>query len=300
MTDPVAVLRETERIIRDISPQFNFAPVALMFQDVLSLFKGQYNGFQACNTRYHDLQHTTDCLLAQARIIHGAVHQGLGLDDDHIALGLACALMHDTGYIQALEDKKGTGAQYTLTHVDRSIDFMQAYCKKTGGFPGHFQDMADILKCTGLEINLAKLTFSSPEVEFLGKALGTSDLTGQMGDRTYLEKLIYLFEEFLEAGISGVATEYKFLTETQNFYAVTDVRLEQDLDDLRKYYRPHFKTFYKIDRDLYADAMTGNLRFLLKILKEDKENFIHRLRRRGLPAYIEKLAALPSDLRCSA
>lgn len=294
MLNPEEVLRETRQIIRDISPAFDFSEVEQVFRDVTALFRGQYPGFRACNTQYHDLQHTTDCFLSQARLIHGAVVQGRPLTDDAVSLGLACALMHDTGYIQTRDDTRGTGARHTLNHVSRSIEFMQAYCKGKGMFKGQMKEIADILRCTGLDTDMAALEFSSPDIEFLGKALGTSDLAGQMGDRTYLEKLIFLFEEFVEAGISGMETEYKFLCETKDFYTRTEHRLAEELGNVRQYYRPHFNAFYKIDRDLYADAMTANLAFLMEILQQDRADFIFRLRRHGLPAYLDSLKRRPA------
>ena len=37
--------------------------------------------------------------------------------------GMLAILMHDTGYLKKRGDNEGTGAKYTLTHVDRSIQF---------------------------------------------------------------------------------------------------------------------------------------------------------------------------------
>ncbi|MCF8089739.1 MAG: hypothetical protein K9K63_17980 [Desulfotignum sp.] len=105
--------------------------------------------------------------------------------------------------IEADDDTSGTGTKYTLSHVDRSIEFMQTYCTEQDIFTDRLQDMEDILGCTGLKTDLTTISFSSPDVKFLGKALSTSDLMGQMGDRTYLEKQIFLFAEFVETGIPG-------------------------------------------------------------------------------------------------
>ena len=56
-----------------------------------------------------------------------------------------------------------------------------------------------------------------PENEILGKMLGTADLLGQMSDRTYLEKLPFLYLEFKHAGIDGVGTELDFFDSTPGF-----------------------------------------------------------------------------------
>ena len=94
---------------------------------MVKLFRGNYPGYQKCNTWYHDLKHTTDCLLAMARLLHGASLNGLPLPDRDVVLGLTAALFHDTGYIQAEDDLEGTGAKYTLVHVERSVAFMEKY-----------------------------------------------------------------------------------------------------------------------------------------------------------------------------
>ena len=300
MTDPASVLTEVKSIVSSISPQFDFAAIDRAYGDVTALFNGDYPGYRQCNTLYHDLQHTTDCFLAQARLIHGATLTDMPLPDETICLGLVCSLMHDTGYIQSDDDTSGTGAKHTLNHVDRSIEFMQTYCTEQGIFPDRFQDMEDILSCTGLKTHIATISFSSPDVEFLGKALGSSDLMGQMGDRTYLEKLIFLFEEFVEAGIPGMTNEYDFLVQTRDFYARTYERLEKELSNVRRYERHHFNARYQIDQDLYGTAMEANLAFLLEILKQDKQNFIRRLRRRGLPEYLKKTRPALAELNGSA
>jgi len=70
------------------------------------------------------LRHTTDTFLAMARMIHGATLEGETFSERHINLGLIAALLHDSGYIQSESDLQGTGAKYTASHVQRSIDFL--------------------------------------------------------------------------------------------------------------------------------------------------------------------------------
>jgi hypothetical protein len=77
------------------------------------IFAGRYPGYSKCNTRYHDLEHTTDTFLAMARLIHGAVEAGRAIDRHMVLPGLVGTLLHDIGYIQTDGDRAGTGAKYT-------------------------------------------------------------------------------------------------------------------------------------------------------------------------------------------
>ncbi len=55
--------------------------------------------------------------------------------------------------------------------------------------------------------------------------LGSADLLGQMSDRAYLEKLLFLYKEFREAGIPGFNTEFDIIRKTVDFYEITVQRL---------------------------------------------------------------------------
>ncbi len=191
--DNKAIIKEVQFTISLINPQFDFQYLDQAFRDVEKLFRGHYPGAQKCNTNYHDFRHTMLVLLAMVRLIHGTYFQGIKLTDKEINLGLISALMHDTGYIQTDDDNAGTGAKYTLMHIKRSIMFVQDYYAQEEYFHEDLENFADILNCTGLSIDIKKITFSSANIEIIGKILGTADLLGQMADRLYLEKLIPLF-----------------------------------------------------------------------------------------------------------
>ena len=56
----------------------------------------------------------------------GTVHGGwtMTLIDSVTA---CAALLHDAGYIQEEHDTEGAGSKYTVTHIRRSMDFMERY-----------------------------------------------------------------------------------------------------------------------------------------------------------------------------
>ena len=86
---------------------------------------GNYLDYQAIDAHYHDLEHTLQGILCMARLLRGRQAQGQEpkLTQRMFELGMLAILLHDTGYLKKRGDNEGTGAKYTLTHVDRSIQF---------------------------------------------------------------------------------------------------------------------------------------------------------------------------------
>jgi hypothetical protein len=151
------------------------------------------------------------------------------------------------------------------------------------------KDFADILNCTGLTTKTGEIRFSSANTELLGKMLGTADILGQMSDRFYLEKLLFLYIEFQEAGIKGYSSELDLLEKTPGFYEMTKNRFDNELGGVNKYSILHFRERWHIDRDLYADAISNNIECIKKLLSCHRDNFISFLRRGDLTKEYEEL-----------
>lgn len=280
--DNNAIIKEVKFTTSLINPRFDFQFLDQAFRDVEKLFRGHYPGFQKCNTDYHDFRHTMLVVLAMVRLLHGASVQGIRFTDKEINLGLISALMHDTGYIQTTGDDSGTGAKYTLVHIKRSIMFVQDYYAQEEYFQNDLENFSDILNCTGFSIDIKKITFSSANIEIMGKILGTSDLLGQMADRLYLEKLIPFFHEFEEGKVPGFDGELDLLRKTTNFYNVTKARFENDLGNVIQYMADHFKERWNIHRNIYNDAIEKNINYLIFILKTNEKNVSACLRRNAI------------------
>jgi len=287
MDRPQIVYGEVQHIVLEMFPKFSFDRLNILFKDTIRLFEGRYPGYQSCDTEYHNLQHTMDVLLAIARLIHGGAVNGCHFTEKGVFLGLAGALFHDTGYILT-RDEVGAGAQYTLTHIDRSIDFLKRYFSEKG-FSGKDMDACEgILNCTGLNVNIPRIHFLCSENEILGKMLGTADLLGQMADRAYLEKLPFLYREFLLANIEGIGTELDFLDSTPGFYNVTLERLNNDLGGVGAYMHHHFHVRWGIDENLYTRTIENHMRYLKHILKHHREDVRAHLRRGNLIVKLQK------------
>jgi prepilin-type N-terminal cleavage/methylation domain-containing protein len=187
--------------------------------------------------------------------------------------GAGVCLMHDTGFLQTMGDKAGTGAKYTPIHIVRSITFMGNYLDENRLNREEFKGYPDILRCTGFDTEIDRIHFDSPQIELLGKICGTADLLGQMANRAYLEKLLLLYREFQEGGVKGYGSELDLLRKTPGFWAMTKERFVTELGSVNEYMRSHFKARWNIDRDLYMEAIEKNINYLNYILKNHEEDY---------------------------
>ena len=273
LDNPQDVLAEVKKIILLMFRKFKFNQFEQTFGDILKLFNGDYPGYRRCNTLYHDLNHTMDCLLVTAKLIHGAFLNGIIFGKRDVTLGLISALMHDTGYIQAVDDDTGTGAKYTACHIQRSIEFLKKYFHDNG-FPSEYLPIcSNLLRCTGLDVKIAKIKFQSPEHEILGKILGTADLIGQMANENYLEKLPLLYYEFKEGGVPGYTDEYDLLKKTPAFWEMVKERFVLELGQVDRYLRDYLRVLWGINQDLYRQAIDRNIERLQSLLATPRLTF---------------------------
>ena len=88
LDNPREVMAEVKKIVLLMFKQFEFNQFERVFDDILRLFAGTYPGYNRCNTLYHDLNHTMDCLLVTAKLMHGAWVNGIIFDKQDVTLGL--------------------------------------------------------------------------------------------------------------------------------------------------------------------------------------------------------------------
>lgn len=289
--DAECVRIEVSEVMQSFFPEFGVDIFRDAFDDVEQLFFGNYPGYKASNTKYHDFEHTCSVVLANLRLIYGAMVEGHSFTKLEVTKGLLAALFHDVGLIQTTDDATGTGAKYTVGHEERSIQFMRENLNGTLSAED-VEDIADCIRCTILAMSPKKVAFSTPNMKMMGNFLGTADLLAQIADRYYLEKLLLLFEEFQEAKLPGYATPLDLLFKTRNFYQdVARARIDNDLDQADKFMKPYFKHRWDVDQDLYLEAIERNLDYLDSILegcKEDLDCFMQGLRRGGISVDIMK------------
>lgn len=286
--DSSAVLTAIQDIWRWSYPSVGFQPIPVVTGRILSLFKGEFSGYHACDTDYHNLRHTLAVFLATARLIDGRTVEKLPFKFDIARDLLLAALFHDTGYIRLIGEEAGTGARYTSQHVERSTRFVQ---KNAKALELECPDrIARMVWATGLRDEITVQDWASAEEREAGAILASADLVGQMADRAYLEKLLFLYYEFREAGFPGYDTEFDILLKTVGFYEMTVARLDGELGGVRSYLRAHFRERHGHDRDLYAESMDRQMAYLRGILADDSTNFRKKLRRMDLEAVHPRIA----------
>ncbi|MBN2124286.1 MAG: HD domain-containing protein [Deltaproteobacteria bacterium] len=286
ITDPEDVLEEIRTIVSRMGGPFEVDLFEGMYRETVRLFRGECPGYRACNTKYHNLEHTVSVVLATARLMHGCSLHAQMFQPRNVLLSLVAALLHDVGLIQSEDDTEGTGAKYTVGHEERSVVFLERHLPERGFSYLEIADCASFIRCTILSLPPSAISFSSPECEVIGKIVGTADLLAQMADRCYLEKLLLLFREFEEACLPGFDSELTLLKKTIDFYRnVTRTRLNKQLGGVHAHMAAHFRNRWGVDRDLYAESISKNMDYLKSLTIHCEESitcYLKNLRRGGI------------------
>lgn len=199
--DLAVVKGEVERILHGLFPEANLPVVRHAFQWIDDCFAGRHAGYQAIDAPYHDLAHTLQGTLCLMQLLAARHRAGVepALTARWFELALLAILLHDTGYLKALEDAEGTGAKYTVVHVSRSTEFAGAFLADKGYAADDIRAVQNMIRCTGVDADLAAIPFADERERLAGFALSTADLLSQMAADDYLDKLPELYEEFAEA-----------------------------------------------------------------------------------------------------
>jgi hypothetical protein len=280
MDSPKAVHEEALQILSLFSPSFDMEPVQRVFRFTVDLYEGRLPGYKACNTDYHNLHHITDTYLAMVRLLHGAQLSAEDFSEREVVLGIIGALLHDSGMIQESWDTEGTGAKYTIEHVQLSMDFVAKHAAALHLSAHEISDLRDMILCTDLMAEIPAISFSSSRIELLGKILATADLIAQMADRTYLEKLLFLYHEFREANVGNFKNAIDFYQQTINFFELSLMRFKVTLDNTSRYMVPHFKSRWNLEENLYILSLENQRKFLKNILA-DKNKSVYKELKRG-------------------
>lgn len=195
------VRRAVLEIYARLFPGANASTIENAFDWVEAAFSGRYADYQPIDAKYHDLEHTLQGTLALARLLEGYKLAGTAPDltARTFELGTLAILLHDTGYLKKRDDLDGTGAKYTLVHVTRSAEFAARLLKEKGFSTDEIRAVQNMIRCTGVNANLATIPFQNELERIVGFALGTADLLGQMAADDYIDKLGILYLEFEES-----------------------------------------------------------------------------------------------------
>lgn len=291
-TDPVSVSFQVAQIYERLYRREFPSGVMRVFADISRLYRGEFPGYHACETEYHDIQHILEVTLAMARLMDGCVQavSPLVMNERLFRLGTVSALFHDIGYLRRLDDtRKKHGAEYTRTHVGRGAEFMAWYLPEVG-----LEDLADpatrIVHFTGYEMPVNSIQIE-PQYRMVGNLLGSADILAQMADRYYLEKCHdRLYPEFVLGGIARqvddkgeekviFASPADLIFKTPGFFTGARKRLENDLGGVYRYADSYFK-----GENLYYNVVRKNIDYARTIAEtQDLSLLRRRLPDSGLP-----------------
>jgi hypothetical protein len=288
--DPVEVWGRAEAIVLRIRPGYDFSRVRAVYDDVLALFRGDYPGYAPVRTPYHDLAHTLHVFMCAMRLLHGLHVSGRTMGDDDIALVAMAALMHDIGYAQTRDEESGTGAQHTPCHVSRGIAFMHRYVAERGFPAGWGQRLEPLIRATDPGYPFAQISFADEHARLLGQLVATSDLVGQMADRTYLEKLLFLYLEFKEANFGNYRNVHDMLRQTRRFYEITKEKLDGVFQGLYVRLSDHFMETLGVANNYYLESIEKNIAYLDEVTRHEEAEHLEMLKRAGI---VDKAKMLP-------
>jgi hypothetical protein len=196
-----AVVKAIKDAFAGIGGESSFPLLDRLFGDVTDMFAGRYAGYQAIDMHYHDFEHTMQATLCIVHILEGrsrtADRPVLTARDWELAV--MAALLHDSGYLKANDDKVGSGAKYTFVHERRSCDFCRDYLPRMGVTATEIEDICAAIICTGPKSKISQIAFRSEAGRHFAFMLVTADYLAQMSAPDYVDKLSILYKEFEEA-----------------------------------------------------------------------------------------------------
>lgn len=277
--DPDEVWARAVDVIMHINPAHDYSHVRTTFNDVVRLYRGEYPAYAAIATPYHDLSHTLSVFICAIRLMHGVHVSGMPLTEPEITSVMTAALLHDVGYAQLRGSAAGTGAQYTRTHVSRGIHFMQCYTSERNFPPDLVSALEFLLQSTDHQKGFANIDFPDERTRMLGQILGTADLVGQMADRFYLEKLIFLYFEFKESNMGDYKSTHDLMRRSLTFLDHTLRRLDGELGGMVEKFPQHFKVWLGVERNYYVESIEKNMAYLTDVIAQGENGFTAKLRR---------------------
>lgn len=273
-------------ILAPLYPGHDLSPVCRAYQTFAQLYAGTLPGYVGCDTWYHDAQHSLDCSLAMTRLLDGyerSMDEADRLGPRRGLLGVIIALFHDAGYIRRVDDRALNGAEYTLSHVYRSGEFLNDFLPQVG-YAADAALTRQVVHFTGYEIALDQIRVEHPKDRMLGFMLGTADILAQTADRCYLEKCRdYLFREFEICGMAGrprpgaedprYPTVESLLSTTPDFNRhLWEDRLDGYFGSVHRYMEKHFG-----GRNPYVEQIQRHLALIARLGKKSQ---FHKLSRR--------------------
>ena len=138
-----------------------------------------------------------------------------------------------------------------------------------------------MMHSTNPALAFSDISFPDARTRLLAQIVATADLVGQMADRSYLEKLLFLNQEFKEAKFGNYQNLHDLLRQTRSFYETTrQKRLDGAYEGIYAKLACHFKDYLGAGNNYYLESIEKNIAYLEKIITLDEEEYLSMLKRR--------------------
>lgn len=263
LESPGAVREEVSSLFCLMWPQGDPDLLDKGWDDVVRLYDGGWPGYHACDTPYHNFSHVMTVTLAMARLLHGAVLDGHVVSERRGGLCLIAALFHDAGLIRHATDTEIVGAELTPGHVGRGISMLESYLTGLGLGGDACRFTEALLSCTDLLIDPSTVDFKIDSDRYLGLLLKAADLSGQMADRCYGQKLLLLADELRAVEKGAFMGVWALIENSPDFCRqVLGQMMDASGRGVLDHYQTHFRVFRGVDRNVYVDQIRGQIALL--------------------------------------
>ena len=292
-TDPLAVHQEVTRIYLGLYPDAPTETLGRAFGDCARLFRGDYPGYRACDTAYHNLQHTLDVALAMARLMDGYDRSARARASrseracSASASSPRCSTTSATCAI-ATTPATRTARSTRCCHVSRGSRFVEHYMSRLG-----MSDLApvaaSIIHFTGYEMPVDTHRGAEPDVPPArqharhrrhhrpdGGPLLSGEVPGPAVSRVRGGRARVRRPAATPQGAARFSSAQDLLCKTPAFYSTAKHRLNELLGGAYGYAETHFG-----GQNLYLDEVMKNIRHAERVA--EKGDVVALLRRNPPP-----------------
>lgn len=265
---PIDFLREVLSVcgLKDSAPAG--AVVTAAYNMAFRLYRGEFDGYLKCDTNYHDFAHAAETFLTMARLLHGARLASKKVAQRDLAVGLTAAILHDAGYIRTSAESTEKGACFRAAHERRSMAFVLRHGEAIDLTPSEIAECQTMIQGTMMTEDVNAMSFQSETHDLLARMLSVSDLLAQLSSATYLERLVFLYEEDRDSGAPGYQDLLDCCRKAISFDEHARARLENNLEQADAYLANHFKARWHTPGNLYRVSMDRQLKYLTEVVEQ--------------------------------
>lgn len=197
-----------------------------ILNDVRGLFRGEKEGFLACEAPYSNFDHAIFTAQTAGRILDGLLKSGeFSIDSESRIAIFISSLLHDIGFLRRGEEERHLkeGA-FTFRHIQRGIDFASRYLKSIDADQPLICSVIFSIASTALYGDAPEFRPARPEDMIVSGIVSSADLLSQAAHPDILRSLGHLWEE-LEAAYEYESREFLERIGAPKFLSYQDLLL---------------------------------------------------------------------------